>query len=126
MQNHYSLLYREEEREMNAYCDFAGIGLIPWGPLNAGRLARPLAENTTTRGEGRKNQPAVSTVHTYGRTFVLTRAVLAAGVGRGNCAPCRDAREGEGLDDESGRARVDRAEGDEPDRRHQLGERFAS
>jgi aryl-alcohol dehydrogenase-like predicted oxidoreductase len=48
------LVRREEEREMNKYCDFAGIGIIPWGPLAAGRLARPLTENTT-RGEGRKN-----------------------------------------------------------------------
>jgi aryl-alcohol dehydrogenase-like predicted oxidoreductase len=55
MQGHYSLLYREEEREMNAYCNFAGIGLIPWGPLNAGRLARPLTESTI-RSEGRKSQ----------------------------------------------------------------------
>ena len=29
MQNHYSLLYREEEREMNKYCDLTGVGLIP-------------------------------------------------------------------------------------------------
>ncbi len=29
MQNHYNLLYREEEREMNAYCDLTGVGLIP-------------------------------------------------------------------------------------------------
>jgi len=31
MQNHYSLLYREEEREMNPYCVYSGVGLIPWG-----------------------------------------------------------------------------------------------
>jgi len=30
MQNHYSLLYREEEREMNKLCNFTGVGLIPW------------------------------------------------------------------------------------------------
>lgn len=30
MQNHYSLCYREEEREMNAYCHKTGVGLIPW------------------------------------------------------------------------------------------------
>ena len=29
MQNHYNLLYREEEKEMNAYCDATGVGLIP-------------------------------------------------------------------------------------------------
>ena len=32
MQNHYSLLYREEEREMNRFCDATGVGLIPVGP----------------------------------------------------------------------------------------------
>ncbi|TFK72642.1 Aldo keto reductase [Pluteus cervinus] len=41
MQDEYSLLYREEEREMHAYCKYNGIGIIPWGPLNAGHLARP-------------------------------------------------------------------------------------
>ncbi|RUS31159.1 NADP-dependent oxidoreductase domain-containing protein, partial [Jimgerdemannia flammicorona] len=37
-QNHYNLLYREEEREMNPYCLDAGIGLIPWSPLAGGKL----------------------------------------------------------------------------------------
>ncbi|KAF9264978.1 Aldo/keto reductase [Marasmius fiardii PR-910] len=41
MQDEYSLLYREEEREMHAYCKFNGIGIIPWGPLCGGTLARP-------------------------------------------------------------------------------------
>src|SRR4051812_40486626 len=41
MQNQYSLLYREEEREMNRFCNDTGVGLIPWAPLAAGRLARP-------------------------------------------------------------------------------------
>jgi aryl-alcohol dehydrogenase-like predicted oxidoreductase len=40
MQNHYNLLYREEEREMNALCRDQGVGLIPWSPLARGRLAR--------------------------------------------------------------------------------------
>ncbi|KAF8429424.1 NADP-dependent oxidoreductase domain-containing protein [Boletus edulis BED1] len=47
MQDEYSLLYREEEREMLAYCTFHGIGVIPWGPLAAGELARPLGTKTT-------------------------------------------------------------------------------
>jgi aryl-alcohol dehydrogenase-like predicted oxidoreductase len=57
MQNHYSLLYREEEREMNRYCDETGVGLIPWGPLNAGNLARPVAATEkadTERSEANK------------------------------------------------------------------------
>jgi aryl-alcohol dehydrogenase (NADP+) len=40
MQNHYNLLYREEEREMNPLCADQGVGLIPWSPLARGYLAR--------------------------------------------------------------------------------------
>ena len=39
MQNHYNLLYREEEREMIPLCEAEGIGLIPWSPLARGLLA---------------------------------------------------------------------------------------
>ncbi|KAG2039326.1 NADP-dependent oxidoreductase domain-containing protein [Suillus americanus] len=47
MQDEYSLLYREEEREMLAYCKHNGIGVIPWAPLSAGVLARPVGTETT-------------------------------------------------------------------------------
>ena len=40
MQNHYNLLYREEEREMLPLCEDQGIGVIPWSPLARGRLTR--------------------------------------------------------------------------------------
>jgi aryl-alcohol dehydrogenase-like predicted oxidoreductase len=40
MQNHYNLLYREEEREMMPLCADAGIGVMPWSPLARGRLTR--------------------------------------------------------------------------------------
>jgi aryl-alcohol dehydrogenase (NADP+) len=39
MQNHYNLVYREEEREMNPLCVAQGVGLIPWSPLARGFLA---------------------------------------------------------------------------------------
>jgi aryl-alcohol dehydrogenase (NADP+) len=39
MQNHYNLVYREEEREMNPLCVAEGIGLLPWSPLARGLLA---------------------------------------------------------------------------------------
>lgn len=39
MQNHYNLIYREEEREMNPLCSDMGVGLIPWSPLARGFLA---------------------------------------------------------------------------------------
>lgn len=40
MQNHYNLLYREEEREMLPLCVDQGIGVVPWSPLARGRLTR--------------------------------------------------------------------------------------
>jgi aryl-alcohol dehydrogenase-like predicted oxidoreductase len=39
MQNHYNLLYREEEREMIPLCLDQGVGLVPWSPLARGMLA---------------------------------------------------------------------------------------
>ena len=38
MQNHYNLIYREEEREMNPYCINTGVALTPWSPLARGIL----------------------------------------------------------------------------------------
>ena len=52
MQNHYSLVYREEEREMLPLCEREGIGVIPWSPLARGYLTRPHEEfDTTTRAD---------------------------------------------------------------------------
>jgi aryl-alcohol dehydrogenase-like predicted oxidoreductase len=49
MQNHYNLLYREEEREMNPLCADQGVGLIPWSPLARGLLARAGSAESTVR-----------------------------------------------------------------------------
>ncbi len=52
MQDHYNLVYREEEREMHPLCSHEGIGVIPWSPLARGLLAgtRPnVGEGKTTR-----------------------------------------------------------------------------
>jgi len=46
MQNHYNLIYREEEREMFPLLADQGIGSIPWSPLARGRLTRPWDERT--------------------------------------------------------------------------------
>jgi aryl-alcohol dehydrogenase-like predicted oxidoreductase len=46
MQNRYNLLYREEEREMNKFCNETGVGLIPWSPLASGFLSKPLGVET--------------------------------------------------------------------------------
>jgi aryl-alcohol dehydrogenase-like predicted oxidoreductase len=48
MQNHYNLLYREEEREMLGLCRAEGVGVVPWSPLARGLLARPW-QTTTDR-----------------------------------------------------------------------------
>jgi aryl-alcohol dehydrogenase-like predicted oxidoreductase len=56
MQNHYNLLYREEEREMNPYCARNGIALTPWSPLARGILTGAyrgsFERGTTARSQG--------------------------------------------------------------------------
>ena len=52
MQNHYNLVYREEEREMLPLCEDQGIGVIPWSPLARGMLAgtrKKLGDDSTSR-----------------------------------------------------------------------------
>ncbi|KAF5346739.1 hypothetical protein D9756_010441 [Leucocoprinus leucothites] len=50
MQNHYNLVYREEEREMMPTLKHFGVGAIPWAPLARGILARPPSSDKTKRG----------------------------------------------------------------------------
>ena len=58
MQDHYNLLYREEEREMIPQCLDMGVGLVPWSPLARGLLARPYSEReATARGESDQFTP---------------------------------------------------------------------
>jgi aryl-alcohol dehydrogenase-like predicted oxidoreductase len=49
MQDQYSLVQREEEREMFGLLADSGVGSIPWSPLAAGLLARPWGEGSTNR-----------------------------------------------------------------------------
>jgi 1-deoxyxylulose-5-phosphate synthase len=54
MQNHYNLVYREEEREVNPLCRDEGLGLLPWSPLARGFLAgnrKPKGEAATSRAK---------------------------------------------------------------------------
>ncbi len=55
MQNHYNLIYREEEREMNPFCIEEGVGLLPWSPLARGFLAgnrqKNVADGPTARSK---------------------------------------------------------------------------
>ena len=59
MQNHYNLLYREEEREMLPQCVDMGVGVLPWSPLARGVLARPPADTSTTRSKSDHLVPEV-------------------------------------------------------------------
>ncbi len=56
MQNHYNLIYREEEREMNPYCASTGVALTPWSPLARGILTGSYKGSfdagSTTRSQG--------------------------------------------------------------------------
>jgi len=63
MQNHYNLLYREEEREMLPLCGDQGIGVIPWSPLARGKLTRDW-DAVTARSE----------TDAFGRTLYDTSA----------------------------------------------------
>lgn len=71
MQNHYNLLYREEEREMLGLCRAEGIGVIPWSPLARGRLTRAWKAETTTRSESDQFGKSM-----YTRTEEMDRKVV--------------------------------------------------
>ncbi|KAJ6565354.1 aryl-alcohol dehydrogenase [Mycena sp. CBHHK59/15] len=71
MQNHHSLVYREEEREMFPTVKHFGVGIIPWSPLARGVLTRPIAAQTeTARGTG---DPFVSKYNGDAATTIVSR-----------------------------------------------------
>lgn len=72
MQDHYNLLYREEENEMIPLCVDQGVAVLPWSPLARGRLARPWDE-VTARSAG---DDFAGTL--YGRQEEADRAVVDA------------------------------------------------
>jgi aryl-alcohol dehydrogenase-like predicted oxidoreductase len=72
MQNHYNLLYREEEREMLPLCRDQGVGIIPWSPLARGVLARGPEAKGTKRSETDRFAKTL-----YGSTAEADRWVVA-------------------------------------------------
>lgn len=72
MQGHYNLVYREEEREMNAYCREEGIALVPYSPLAAGRLAREWD------GDSKRSQTDTSAKRKYDHTEETDRKIIEA------------------------------------------------
>lgn len=72
MQGHYNLVYREEEREMNPYCEDSGVALVPYSPLAAGRLAREWDGNT------KRSQTDASAKRKYDSTEETDRKIIEA------------------------------------------------
>lgn len=80
MQNHYNLIYREEEREMMPLCVDQGIGVIPWSPLARGRLTRDW-DVSTPRSETDAFGSRLYDPDSSDRTVVERVAEVAAGRG---------------------------------------------
>ena len=83
MQNHYNLVYREEEREMIPQCVDQGVGVIPWSPLARGVLAG----NRTRSGERRTTRagtdPFSDSMYAAPPDFDIVDRVAAMASGRG-------------------------------------------
>jgi 1-deoxyxylulose-5-phosphate synthase len=88
MQNHYNLLYREEEREMLPLCADQGIAILPWSPLARGRLTRDPAETTDrsatdefgkTLYHDDADRAVVASVAAVAERRGVSRAVIALG-----------------------------------------------
>lgn len=76
MQNHYNLIYREEEREMIPLCQDQAIGLIPWSPLARGLLTRPPQSQDTARSQS--DSLADMWYHQPGDADIISRVVEIA------------------------------------------------
>jgi aryl-alcohol dehydrogenase-like predicted oxidoreductase len=78
MQNHYNLLYREEEREMIPFCRAEGIGLIPWSPLARGVLARqPQAGTVRSQTDDYAKSLYGGTTEADGRVLARAQSLAA-------------------------------------------------
>jgi 1-deoxyxylulose-5-phosphate synthase len=78
MQDHYNLIYREEEREMHPFCLDDGVGVIPWSPLARGRLARPRADSVGVATTRAGNDPIAERTYDDGDYAVADRVVEIA------------------------------------------------
>lgn len=87
MQNHYNLVYREEEREMNPYCAQSGVALTPWSPLARGILTGSYRgsfnEGSSARSQGQDRRRTESLYHGKS-TFQIADRVsdLASEIGK--------------------------------------------
>jgi 1-deoxyxylulose-5-phosphate synthase len=75
MQNHYNLLYREEEREMMKLCQEEGVGVIPWSPLARGYLTRRPQYDESTRS---KSDAYAKQLYSEAEVTIINRVVDTA------------------------------------------------
>ncbi len=87
MQNHYNLIYREEEREMNPYCTKSGVALMPWSPLARGILAGSyqggLEKGSTSRSQG-QDKVRTESLYRGDMDFKIADRVIEIATKRGN------------------------------------------
>lgn len=88
MQNHYNLLYREEEREMMPLCEDQGIGVIPWSPMARGKLTRDWEETTPRSGTDEFGKTLYASNEASDREIVdrVRKTAEARGVSRAQVA----------------------------------------
>ena len=91
MQNHYNLIYREEEREMNPYCLSTGVALQPWSPLARGILAGAykgsMEGGTTNRSKG-QDRARTESLYRGEMDFAIADRVVTLAEER-DCSPAQ-------------------------------------
>src|SRR5271167_58001 len=83
MQNHYNLVYREEEREMNPLCIDEGVGLIPWSPLARGFLAGNRTKTSTEPTSRARTDDFAKSMYFRDNDFEVLDAVEKVAKNRG-------------------------------------------
>lgn len=120
MQNHYNLLYREDERELIPICDEQNVARTPYSPLAAGRLSRPtwsadtMRSRTDVTAKGKYDKTKDSDMEIVRRVFetaekknaTMTQVALAWQFAKGVAAPVIGATKAKYLDDAAGSFRI--------------------
>jgi len=83
MQNHYNLIYREEEREMIPQCIDQGVGVIPWSPLARGMLAGNRGRDGDKRTTRSETDPLTDYLYSQPTDFDVVERVAEIATDRG-------------------------------------------
>lgn len=120
MENHYNLLYREDERELIPICKNSGVSLMPYSPLAAGHLTRPTWDSETIRSKtdrvamGKYDGTKAQDMQIVSRVFELSEKygvkmqeiALAWQWAKGVASPIVGATKAKYLDDAAGALKV--------------------